>query len=106
MKVGDKVYVPGEKRPYTVRVCDDRYVICTKPYNPKHTVIYFIIDSLECIRGTDNMVFCFGYETDEQCAERLKELQTGKIEISHRNRVPCYLMQYNNTNKFLALEVD
>lgn len=87
MKVGDKVYIDGEKRPFRVRACDDRYIICTKPYNPKHTVRYFIIDTVEGIRGTDNMVFCFGYETDEECRERLHELQTGLIEISHRNRV-------------------
>lgn len=87
MKVGDKVYIDGEKRPFRVRACDDRYIICTKPYNPKHTVRYFIIDTVEGVRGTDNMVFCFGYETDEECRERLHELQTGLIKISHRNRV-------------------
>lgn len=44
VSIGDKVYIPGEKRPYTVRVRDERYIICTKPYNPKRTVLYFIID--------------------------------------------------------------
>ena len=88
VEVGDKVYIPKEKRPYKVRARDDRYIICTKPYNPQHTVMYFIIDLEEQRRGPDNMVFCFGYESDEDCAERLKELQEGKIEVSRRRDVP------------------
>ena len=39
VNIGDKVYIPGEKRPYIVRVRDNRYIICTKPYNPKRTVL-------------------------------------------------------------------
>ena len=88
MKVGDRVFLPGEQKPYTVRACDERYAICTKPMNLKNTVLYFIYDSVLGIRGTDNMVFCNGYETDEQCLDRLKELQSGRIEVSKRNWVP------------------
>ena len=88
VNVGDRVYIPKEKRPYKVRARDDRYIICTKPYNPQHTVMYFIIDLEEQRRGPDNMVFCFGYESDEDCMERLKELQEGKIEVSRRRDVP------------------
>ena len=44
VKVGDKVYVPNEKQPYRVKARDERYIICTKPFNLKHTVLYFIID--------------------------------------------------------------
>lgn len=87
LKPGDPVYVPNEVRPYRVRCRDDRYIICTKPYNPKRTVMYFIIDLELEIRGPDNMVFCSGYETQEQCEERLKELQTGWIEVSRRRCV-------------------
>ena len=93
MNLGDRVYTNYEVRPYIVRACDERYVICTKPFNLRHTVMYFIIDLQEEIRGPDNMVFCNGYETDEQCKARLKELQDGKIEISYRNRVPIHLVQ-------------
>lgn len=87
VEVGDKVYVPNEKRPFRVRARDERYIICTKPYNPKRTVRYFIIDLKERVRGPDNMVFCSGYETDEDCAERLQELQSGEIEVSWRRYV-------------------
>lgn len=87
VEVGDKVYVPREKRPYRVRARDERFIICTKPYNPKRTVLYFIVDLKERVRGPDNMVFCSGYESDEDCAERLEELQSGEIEVSWRRHV-------------------
>lgn len=86
--IGDKVYIPSEKRPYTVKARDDRYIICTKPFNLQNTVFYFIIDLVEKWRAPDNMVFCFGYETDEDCLERLKDLQEGTIELSRRRGVP------------------
>jgi len=88
LKVGDKVFIQGEARPYKVRCRDDRFVICTKPYNPRKTVMYFIADLKENRRGPDNMVFCFGYETQEQCEERLEQLQSGEIEVSLRRSVP------------------
>ena len=88
VEIGDKVYIPGEKRPYKVRARDDRYIICTKPFNPRHTVLYFIADLVDKWRAPDNMIFCSGYETDEDCQERLKELQDGRIELSIRRGVP------------------
>lgn len=87
VKQGDKIFVPNEKKPYTVRCRDERYIICTKPMNLCHTVLYFIIDLKDKWRAPDNMVFCCGYETDEQCLERLKELQNGEIELSLRRGV-------------------
>ncbi len=85
--VGDKVYIPQHKRPFTVRARDERYIICTKPFNAQHTVIYFIVDLVEKRRGPDNMVFCSGYETDDDCKERLRELQNGDIEVSYRRGI-------------------
>lgn len=86
--VGDKVYFPNEKKPYKVRARDERFIICTKPYNPRHTVLYTIIDLKDQRRGPDNMIFCSGYESDEDCAERLAELQNGSIEVSLRRGIP------------------
>ena len=88
VNIGDKVYVPNEKRPYTVRARDDRYIICTKPYNPQHTVLYFIIDLVKKWRAPDDRVFCSGYETDEECKERLAELQREEIGLSRRRGIP------------------
>lgn len=84
VEVGDKVCIPDQKRPFRVQARDDRYIICTKPYNPQHTVLYFIVDLQTRWRAPDNMIFCFGYETREQCEERLKELQEGEIKLSVR----------------------
>ena len=88
LKPGDPVFIANEVRPYRVKCRDERYIICTKPFNPKHTVMYFIADLVRWERGPDNMVFCSGYETQEECEERLKELQEGRIEVSYRNCVP------------------
>ena len=92
-KVGDRIYVGGERKPYRVRARDDRYIIATKPFNPKHTVIYLIIDLVREVRGPDNMVFCFGYESDEDVKERLKDLQEGTCEVSYRRSVPSKMVQ-------------
>lgn len=87
VEVGDKIYIENQKRPYRVRVRDDRYIICTKPYNPKRTVLYFIIDLKEKWRAPDDRLFCSGYESDEDCHERLKELQEGIIKLSRRRGI-------------------
>lgn len=87
LKVGDPVFIPLDVRPYRVKCRDERFIICTKPFNLKHTVMYFIIDLERKVRGPDDRVFCMGYETQEQCEERLKELQTGQIEVSYRRSV-------------------
>lgn len=88
VEVGDKIYLPNEKKSYKVQARNDRYIICTKPFNPKHTVLYFIIDLVRKVRGTDNMIFCSGYETQEQCEHNLKSLQDGIMEVTYRNVVP------------------
>lgn len=91
--VGNKIYFLEEEevRPYRVRACGRRYLVCTKPYNLKHTVIYTVIDKEEWIRGTENLVFCCGAETDEDCNEMLERLESGETEVSHRNRVPLFI---------------
>ena len=86
VQIGDKVYIPGEKRPYRVRARDNRYIICTKPCF--ETVLYFIVDLEEKWRAPDNMIFCSGYESDEDCKERLEELRKGTIELSARRGIP------------------
>lgn len=87
VEVGDKVYIPNHKRPFRVRARDDRYIICTKPFNAQHTVIYFIVDLVDKWRAPDNLIFCLGYETDEDCKERLQQLQNGDIELSRRRGI-------------------
>lgn len=93
VKVGDRLYVPNEVKPYTVRARDERYIIATKPFNLKHTVLYFIIDLVKDVRGPDNMIFCFGYETDKAISERLQELNNGEIEVSKRHGVKTAMVE-------------
>lgn len=86
-KVNDKIFFEGEKKPYKIKACDNRFLICTKPYNLGNTVIYTIVDLQQQIRGTENLMFCHGFETKEQCEEALERLQAGKSEISRSNWV-------------------
>lgn len=113
-KVGDKIRFAEEKKPYTIRACDDRFLVCTKPYNfrPK-TMLYTIVDLVEGIRGTDGYsIGCYDYYKTEDCEAILKELQAwAKAEkteiidgqeviveplfgtyISRRNRVELHIV--------------
>ena len=85
--IGDRIWFKREKRPYRVRACDNRFVICTKPMNALKTVLYTIIDLHKNIRGTENLIFCMGFETDKSCQEALERLQCGESEVSYRNRI-------------------
>lgn len=87
--VGSRVTFEGERMPYTIQARNERYAICTKPFAPRRTVIYSIVDIAEQVRGPDNLVFGNGYETREDCEARLDDLMDpeGCTEISHRRRV-------------------
>ena len=85
--VGQKIFFEKDKRPYTVRACDSRFIICTKPFNLKNTVLYTIIDLKRNVRGTENLIFCMGFESDQDCQEALIRLQSGESEVTYRNFV-------------------
>lgn len=88
IKAGDKIKFEAEKRPYRVRAADERFAVCTKPFNLQKTTIYTIVDLEQDVRGPDDLVFGLGYESDEDAERALKQLQAGEIKVSHRNRVP------------------
>lgn len=111
-KVGDKIWFAEEVQGYTVRARNNRFIICTKPFNPKRTVLYTIIDLEREVRGPCNMIFGPGFETDEQIEGAMQRLQNhcdnnhiGKInlpgipemeyqasmEVTHRNFVPLVI---------------
>lgn len=69
---------------YTVQARDIRFLVCSKPFNPRRTVLYTIIDRAKGVRGPENLVFGFGAETREQCEEMLKRLSAGDTEVSRR----------------------
>lgn len=93
LKKGQKIWFIEEKKPYKIIVCDDRYAICTKPFNLKKTVLYTIIDKKENIRGTENLIFCMGFETYSDCCEALDRLNKKESEISHRNRIELNILK-------------
>jgi len=84
---GTKVKFAEEKQMYTVMASNIKFLVCTKPYNPKKTVLYTIVDLDEKIRGTEDLVFSAGAETKQQCEEMLERLTKGESGISERNRI-------------------
>lgn len=87
MREGQRIKFAAETRPYRVRAANERFAVCTKPFNLKGTVLYTIVDLKHGIRGTENLIFCCGFETDEQCREALERLASGDTQVSHRNWV-------------------
>lgn len=92
-KVGDRVAFAEETMAYTIQARSERYLICTKPFNARRTVLYAIVDLVDKIRGPDNLLFGLGYETRAACETRLGELLDPEtcVEISHRRRIPLKL---------------
>lgn len=88
LKVGQRVKFEEERQAYTVMAANDRFAVCTKPFNLKHTVLYSIVDMRDRIRGTENLIFCLGFGTKEECSEALQRITSGESEISSRNRIP------------------
>ncbi len=93
--LNQRIWVSHEVRPYKVRACDDRFAICTKPLNCKKTVLYTIIDLERGERGTENLIFCMGFETDQDCQEALERLQKGESEVSYRNCVKLDIVKHD-----------
>ena len=92
---GDKLKFADAKGAYTVRAIGKRFAVCTKPLNPQRTVLYTIIDFRDNIRGTENLIFGFGAETDEQCAAMLERLESGETAVG-RNRVELMIVDAAN----------
>lgn len=82
---GTLVYFSTDVKPFKVRACDDRFAICTKPFNLKKTYFYTIIDLDADRRGPDDRIFhCYDLTKDRECTLMLRHLQRGKIELSQR----------------------
>ena len=83
---GDSVWFSTSKKSFKVRECNDRFAICTQPYNFKpNTVIYTIIDFDRDVRGEDNLIFSvYDYYSDEDCKQAMEDLMSGEIEVSYK----------------------
>ncbi len=65
-------FAPWPKKPYRVRARSGRFIVCTRPY--KDTVHYTVIDLVERIRGTENLVLGLGAESDQDCWDMVDRL--------------------------------
>jgi hypothetical protein len=94
--VGNKIKFAEEKQAYTIMAAGSRYLVCTKPFNPRKTVLYTVVDLEQGIRGTENLILGAGAETKEDCGEMLARLEGRapsevglfeSTEVSYRNRI-------------------
>lgn len=86
--IGSRIWFAEDKRPYTVQARDDRFLVCTKPFAAKKTVLYTIVDLHTEMRGTDGFVFGLGYETRADCDDALTTIVKHGEGISRRNCIP------------------
>ena len=98
IKVDDKVWFEEGKYPFTVQARNRRYIVCTRPFYAKKTVLYTIIDTVEKYRGPDNLVFSLGYETREDCERSLAQFERkpNPVELSYRRKIPLKLLKVSN----------
>lgn len=88
MEIGDKIKLSNGKQRFTVKALSKRYAILTKPFNPKHTVIYTIIDFKERKKNRNDLVFnVYDYTKQEDIDQCLKDLESGKCSLSERGIV-------------------
>ena len=87
VKTGDRIKFAEERQSYKVCAADERYAVCIKPFNARKTTLYTIIDFERGERGPDDRIFSRRYETDDDAARALGELQSGDIAVSHRRSV-------------------
>ena len=83
--VWSKVKFENEKQRYTIQASNIHFAVCTKPFNPKNTVLYTVIDWYRNVRWAENLIFWFWAETREQCEDMLDRLTNWDSEVSHRN---------------------
>lgn len=93
LRPGDSVTFLEEKQPYRVRAASGNFVILTKPFNLRKTVLYCIIDWKRGVRGPDNLIFSHGYESDLDIAERMQDLVSGNATVSRRRELPVNIIK-------------
>ncbi len=90
LKVGDKVYWKGEKKGYTVKARNERYIIVVKMLFGKPC--YSILDLQEGICSTNDFVFNpYDYAEQEDIEQSLVDLNNGEYELSRRHQ--AYILQ-------------
>lgn len=93
LPVGGRVWFAEEKRPYTVQARSARYLVCTKPFAAKRTVLYCIIDLKTRMRAPEDLVFGFGAETTAQCEAMVRRLEKDESGLSRRREAPLAVVR-------------
>ncbi|AWK76307.1 hypothetical protein CBI38_33180 (plasmid) [Rhodococcus oxybenzonivorans] len=78
------------RRPYTVRARSEHFVVCTRPRDFATTgeFVYTVIDRRNGIRGPINVIeLQVDVSTAGRCRDLVENLEAGRWEINHRNRV-------------------
>lgn len=91
---------PLPDRPYTVRAISEHFVVCTRQRDFATTgdFVYTVIDWRNGIRGPINVIGqSVGVSTDERCRDLLHDLEAGRWEISHRNRVQLDILDWGKS---------
>lgn len=93
LAVDDRIWFTDEARPYTIQAItpDGRWVIATKPFAARHTVLYTVIDRANGVRGRDNYGG-LGYETRGECQESAAKFADGSARHSGRHKPISYTM--------------
>ena len=70
-----KIEWKNQKRTFKVIARNDNFIIIARPYNPKKTFEYSILDLeyMEC--NHDNYYCKYDYSNEKECIEALRELQ-------------------------------
>ena len=76
----------GQKKTFKVIARNDNFIIIVRPYNPKKTFEYSILDLeyMEC--NHDNYYNKYDYSNKEECEKALKELQETRDEL-HKTKI-------------------
>jgi hypothetical protein len=106
VKQGDLLKFAEEKQMYTVRACDERYAICTKPFNLQKTVFYTIVDFTKGIRSTNDHVFNpYDYTNQKDIDRSLIDLQNSKYKLSQRHKIKLNIeriVEFNNKKEKIS----
>lgn len=130
LKKNQTVYFIGESIPMKVLAVSERYAVCVRKLdksedrdllefevkqgarlsikdaydNLKENPVYTILDFQEQIRGSDNYVFgMYDYFDGKDCQAAINDIESGGMEISHRNSVQLNI-DWERTNPKLKVE--
>ena len=76
IKAGSKIRFKGEKRFWTVKACDERFLICVRKSKEWY---YTICDLYDCIRGADDH---YGYYDYQDLSPEMSEIALAQFHLN------------------------